>query len=134
MALSLPKLTLSSGVELTNPVFVIQDLSLSGSKTVIDRVDNASSVEGQAGAYELNSTAHEGESISYYVMVFANKKALTDAKPAVDYLKDGHSKYLFNFNKQDPDYINLTPRNAAYAHLKSHADFSAATEVTGVNF
>ncbi|MGB0895624.1 MAG: hypothetical protein ACPGUD_14610 [Parashewanella sp.] len=134
MALTIAKLKLESGLELTNPLIIISELNTSNNSSQSQRLEIASTpAEGQAERlnqeYSLNTSKSGGTYCNYMVSVFLNKEAFDTGKPPVEQLKDNRSIKVFSLNLDGDEYKDLTPRKAAYAHLKKQDGFVKAEEV-----
>lgn len=138
MALTVATLTLSSGLEVANPVLILSEINnhnnvTASEKLTIQAGDPVDQQSGSQGTYALQSTSSGGNYCTYMVAVFASKAAFNAGKPAVETLKDSHSSKVFNFDLNDAAYKNMTPREAAYTHLKTDPCMAGATEVSGLN-
>lgn len=135
MALTIATLTLASGLSLTNPLLVISELNISNNSSESQRLDISTAPGADASApqaYQLINSQHGGRGCSYLVSVFINQAAFDAGKPPVEQLKDGRATKVFSVNLDDAAYKDLTPRQAAYAHLITQPGFEAAEAVAGL--
>ncbi len=141
MALTIAKLTLASGVELTNPLIVISDLNISNNVSQSQRLEISQApapaeAEGYSQAvnqeYSINTTQSGGKHANYMVSVFLSQVAFEAGKPPVEKLHNNHQLKIFQLNLNDAQYSELDARVAAYKHLSNQEEFTDAEEVEGV--
>tara|TARA_R110001583_G_scaffold23841_15_gene87527 strand:+ start:3800 stop:4213 length:414 start_codon:yes stop_codon:yes gene_type:complete len=132
MALLLPYIALSSGLELTNAMAVISDLNVSNNVSTSERLDVTMSPRSGDAVnehYQVVSSNHGGKNCSYMVSVFISEQAFNEGKPPIEQLKEGRSTKVFSVNLLDQEYKDLEARAAAYSHLVKQAGFEAAKQV-----
>lgn len=137
MALLIPSITLSSGLELTNAMAVISDLNVSNNVSTSERLDVVSSPsDGDAinEHYQIVTASHGGKNASFMVSVFMSEQAFNDGKPPVEQLKEGRNTKVFSVNLLGDEYKELDARTAAYSHLVKQTGFidSVAIETLSV--
>ncbi|WP_445772936.1 hypothetical protein [Shewanella sp.] len=135
MALLIPSITLSSGIELTNVMAVISDLNVSNNVSASERLDVVSSPgEGDAinEHYQIVTTSHGGKNASFMVSVFMNEQAFNDGKPPIEQLKEGRSTKVFSVNLLADEYKELEARTAAYSYLAKQAGFLDSLHIESV--
>lgn len=136
MALILPSISLSSGIDITNPLLVISELNVNNNASINERLEvNMSPGEGEPinEGYKVVTSNHGGQGCTYMVSVFATQTAFEAGKPPVEVLRDERSAKVFSIQLADAVYEGMTPREAAYAHLVTQTSFEAATVVDGIN-
>ena len=135
MALTLPTISLSSGIDIANPLLVISELNVNNNASINERLEvNTAPGEGDAinDGYKIATTNHGGKGCTYMVSVFATQVAFEAGKPPVEVLRDQRSVKVFSVQLLDAAYEGMTPRQAAYAHLATQEGFVEASEVPGI--
>lgn len=135
MSFTVASLVLSSGLELTNPMLVISELSVSNNSSSSERLDILTAPgEGTevSQSYKVIASTHGGRGCSAIVSVFKDVAAFDSGKPPVEILKDGRNTKVFSINLDDPAFAGMTPRQAAYAHIIALPEFAGAVLVEGV--
>ncbi|WP_412522354.1 hypothetical protein [Shewanella algae] len=135
MALTLPTISLSSGIDIANPLLVISELNVNNNASINERLEvTLAPGDGDAvnDGYKIVPTNHGGKGCTYMVSVFATQAAFEAGKPAVEVLRDQRSVKVFSVQLLDAAYEGMTPRQAAYAHLATQEGFVEASEVPGI--
>ncbi|WP_372941791.1 hypothetical protein [Shewanella sp.] len=135
MALLIPSITLSSGIELTNALAVVSDLNVSNNVSTSERLDIVSSPsDGDVvnEHYQIVTTSHGGKNASFMVSVFMNEQAFNDGKPPIEQLKEGRSTKVFSVNLLTDEYKDLEARTAAYSYLAKQAGFLDSLHIESV--
>ncbi|PKG73183.1 hypothetical protein CXF86_18940 [Shewanella sp. GutCb] len=135
MALTIPTLALSSGIELANPLLVISELNVNNNTSSNERLEiNGAPGEGNAVSqgYKVITSNHGGQGCTYMVSVFASQDAFDEGKPPVDQVREGRNVKVFSLNLAEDVYTGITPREAAYTHLTEQTEFEAAHLVSEV--
>lgn len=135
MALTLPTISLSSGIELANSLLVISELNVSNNSSINERLEiNLAPEEGEQvnDGYKIVTNNHGGQGCTYMVSVFADQEAFEAGKPAVEVLRDQRTTKVFSVQLADAAYEGMTPRQAAYAHLQQN-EFADAAVVESIS-
>ncbi|TVP08700.1 hypothetical protein [Shewanella sp. KCT] len=136
MALTLPSISLSSGIDIANPLLVISELNVTNNASINERLEVAMAPgEGEQvnDGYKLVTNNHGGKGCTYMVSVFATQAAFEVGKPPVEVLRDDRSVKVFSVQLADAAYDGMTPRQAAYVHLVTQEGFEQSVEVDGVS-
>ncbi|AYV14319.1 hypothetical protein [Shewanella algae] len=135
MALTLPTISLSSGIDIANALLVISELNVNNNVSINERLE-VSMAPGEGNAindgYKIVTNHHGGKGCTYMVSVFATQAAFEAGKPPVEVLRDQRSVRVFNVQLEDAAYEEMEPRQAAYAHLVTQEGFAEASEVPGI--
>lgn len=135
MALTLPSISLSSGIDIANPLLVISELNVTNNASINERLEVAMAPgEGQQvnEGYKVVTNNHGGKGCTYMVSVFATQAAFEAGKPPVEVLRDERSVKVFSVQLADAAYDGMEPRTAAYAHLIAQPGFAGSTVVDGI--
>ncbi|USD38842.1 hypothetical protein [Ferrimonas sp. SCSIO 43195] len=120
MALTIPSIELASGITLTNACLAITQLNTNNTTSLTQTLDDHNQVqETPGGQYTC----------AFQVGIFASEQAISDQLPPVDLLRDGRTIRVFQLNLNDPEYQQMTPRQAAYQYLQSLQEFSGSSPV-----
>ena len=104
--LTIETLSLESGITITDPVMVVNNLMESNSTWTSEVLGKKNVLEKSSGGNQV---------VNFRVTIFAGLAAFNEGKPAVTDLSDSNGVKNYSFNKAD--YQDKTPREAAYAFL-----------------
>ena len=135
MALTLPTISLSSGIDIANPLLVISELNVNNNASINERLEvSMAPGEGEPvnDGYKIVTNNHGGQGCTYMVSVFATQAAFEAGKPPVEVLRDQRSVKVFSVQLADAAYEGMEPRAAAYAHLAAQEGFGEAVVVSEI--
>lgn len=118
MSLLLDQLTLASSITVQNPCLVITQLATSNSANISESLNDDNEVLSHEGG-----THH----CNFQLGVFASEQAVTDKLPPIDTYREGRHVKVFQLRLDDEAYVDLSPREAAYAYLLGLPEFAEAT-------